>query len=157
MTTRVLMVCLGNICRSPTAASVMAQKVYARGLSDRIVVDSCGTADYHIGAPADARMVKAAAARGYDMSKHRARQLTLADFDKYDLILAADKSNVKDIATLRYSRPHPGMAQVRLFLDILYPGEGKAIPDPYYGGKEGFETVVDLCEQGARAWVEKLQ
>jgi len=157
MTKKVLMVCLGNICRSPTAAGIMTQKVYARGLSDRIIVDSCGTADYHIGAPADPRTIKAAADRGYDLRPHRARQLKLSDFDTFDLILAADAANAKDIAKMRYSRLHPGKAQVRLFLDILWPGEGKAIPDPYYGGTDGFETVIDLCEQGAKAWVAKLQ
>lgn len=156
MTTRILMVCLGNICRSPTAAGVMAQKVAARGLSNSIYVDSCGTADYHIGKPADSRTRAAAAARGYDIANHRARQLKIADFDHYDLILAADSSNVKEIATLRYKRPHPGKAQVRLFLDILSPGEGRALPDPFYGEKKDFELVVDLCEQASRRWLEKL-
>lgn len=156
MTTRILMVCLGNICRSPTAAGVMAQKISARGVSDRITVDSCGTADYHIGKPADPRTRAAAAARGYELGNHRARQLKVADFDHFDLILAADTNNIKDIAALRYTRPHPGKAQVRLFMDIVSPGEGRALPDPYYGDKKDFELVVELCEKASRAWLEKL-
>lgn len=140
---KVLFVCLGNICRSPTAEGVLRHKVRAAGLEDRIEIDSAGTGDWHVGKAPDARTRAAALRRGYDLSSLRARQVSLADFSRYDLILAMDNANLRDLKHLRGSG---GKAELDLFLR-RYELEIDEVPDPYYGGEDGFERVLDLVER----------
>lgn len=140
---KVLFVCLGNICRSPTAEGVLRHKVRAAGLEDRIEIDSAGTGDWHVGKAPDARTRATALRRGYDLSSLRARQVSLADFSRYDLILAMDNANLRDLKHLRGSG---GKAELDLFLR-RYELEIDEVPDPYYGGEDGFERVLDLVER----------
>jgi protein-tyrosine phosphatase len=140
---KVLFVCLGNICRSPTAEGVFRHKVRAAGLEDRIEIDSAGTGDWHVGKAPDARTRAAALRRGYDLSGLRARQVSVADFSRYDLVLAMDNANLRDLKRLRGSS---GQAELDLFLR-RYELELDEVPDPYYGGEDGFEQVLDLVER----------
>lgn len=139
----VLFVCLGNICRSPTADGVFRGLVEKAGLSDRIIVDSAGTAAWHIGKHPDPRTQKAAAKRGYDLSALQARQAVAADFDRFDLILAMDQANYNELMLLQ---PAQGRARLQLFLSYAPEFGLTEVPDPYYGGAEGFEQVLDLVE-----------
>lgn len=140
---RVLFVCLGNICRSPTAEGVFRHKVREAGLEDRIEIDSAGTGDWHVGKAPDARTRAAALRRGYDLSSLRARQVGASDFSRYDLILAMDHANLKDLQRLRGGASG---AELDLFLR-RYELEIDEVPDPYYGGEDGFEQVLDLVER----------
>lgn len=140
---RVLFVCLGNICRSPTAEGVFRHKVRGAGLEDRIEIDSAGTGDWHVGKAPDARTRVAALRRGYDLSSLRARQVGASDFSRYDLILAMDHANLKDLQRLRGGASG---AELDLFLR-RYELEIDEVPDPYYGGEDGFEQVLDLVER----------
>jgi protein-tyrosine phosphatase len=144
---RVLMVCLGNICRSPTAEAVLRHKLRQAGLSDEVEIDSAGTGDWHVGNPPDARSQSHAARRGYDLAALRARCLSEDDFRRFDLILAMDHDNLAEIERLR---PRPSRAEVLLFAD-------RPVPDPYAGGAQGFEEVLDLVEEASQAWVEELR
>lgn len=144
---RILFVCLGNICRSPTAEGVFRQRLAAAGLQDLVQVDSAGTAAWHVGKAPDARTQKAALSRGYDLTALRARQFTAQDFRDFDLILAMDKSNLQDIRQLQ---PQVAQAEVDLFLQ-RYQLALDEVPDPYYGGPESFEQVLDFLEQAADA------
>ena len=150
---RVLCVCLGNICRSPTAEGVL------RGIAARefpalqLSVDSAGTANYHVGEPPDRRSVAAARRRGYDLSSLRARQVNADDFERFHHVLAMDRAN---LAVLERQRPRGAAAQVGLFLEHATDAGGEEVPDPYYGGVEDFERVLDLCEAGARGLLRKL-
>jgi protein-tyrosine phosphatase len=144
---KVLMVCLGNICRSPTAEAVLRAKLEAAGLAQRVVVDSAGTGDWHIGSPPDARSQRHAAKRGYDLSALRGRQVAEDDFQRFDLILAMDEDNLADLQ--RLAPDGASRAEVRLFA----PTE---VPDPYAGGAAGFEHVLDLVETTCDAWVKNL-
>ena len=145
--TRVLFVCLGNICRSPTAQGVFAQFVDHSDLSHRIAVDSCGTADWHTGKAPDERAIAAAAERNYDLSALRARQITSEDFNRFDYILAMDESNLRALVERCPADYH---GHLSLLLDF-YPGAGMSeVPDPYYGAADGFARVLDLIE-GASA------
>jgi protein-tyrosine phosphatase len=141
------MVCLGNICRSPTAEAVLRRKLGAAGLGTRVEVDSAGTGSWHIGSPPDERSQRHAARRGYDLSALRARQVSEDDFHRFDLILAMDHDNLADLQ--RIAPDAPTSAEVRLF------GES-AVPDPYTGGAAGFERVLDMVETTCDAWVENL-
>lgn len=143
---RVVFVCLGNICRSPTADGVFQHKVKAAGLSEQIQIDSAGTGAWHVGNPADPRASEHAALRGYDMSALRARQVSENDFAEFDYILAMDNSNLADLQALC---PKDYQGQLQLMLDYLpqdFPNALAEVPDPYYGGDEGFELVLDLLE-----------
>jgi len=140
---KVLFVCLGNICRSPTAEGVFRQMVREAGLEARIEIDSAGTGDWHVGKAPDARTRAAALRRGYDLSSLRARQVSAADFSRYDLVLAMDAANLRDLKRLRGSS---GAAELDLFLR-RYELEIDEVPDPYYGGEDGFEQVLDLVER----------
>lgn len=140
---KVLFVCLGNICRSPTAEGVFRRKVREAGLEGRIEIDSAGTGDWHVGKAPDARTRAAALRRGYDLSSLRARQVSVADFSRYDLILAMDHANLRD---LKHLRGGSGKAELDLFLR-RYEGAVDEVPDPYYRGEDGFEQVLDLVEQ----------
>lgn len=150
---RVLFVCLGNICRSPTAHAVFQQMVDGQGLGSSILVDSAGTGDWHIGRPPDPRASAAAQQRGVDMSALRARQFQPADFHNFDYILAMDEDNLRDILA---QAPDSHSAQVGLFLDYASLFEEREVPDPYYGGDEGFEHVLNLIEDAARGLLEEL-
>ncbi|MCY1394453.1 Low molecular weight protein-tyrosine-phosphatase YfkJ [compost metagenome] len=150
---RVLFVCLGNICRSPTAEGVLRQQLQAAGLAERIEVASAGTGDWHVGKAPDTRTRRAAQLRGYDLSQQRAQQVSPADFDRYDLILAMDKSN---LGNLKAMQPASGKAELDLFLR-RYQGAVDEVPDPYYGGEQGFEKVLDLIEQACGALVIELK
>jgi len=150
----VLFVCLGNICRSPTAQAVFQHKVNQRGLADRIRVDSAGTGDWHVGAPPDRRALAAARSRGYDMSGLRARQVSARDFMNFDYVLAMDNANLRELERLR-PRDHGG--EVDLFLRYgKSTGGVLEVPDPYYGGESGFEFVLDLIEDASEGLLERI-
>jgi protein-tyrosine phosphatase len=151
---RVLMVCLGNICRSPTAEGVFRARAQARGIDD-IVVDSAGTGSWHQGEPPDPRTVKAARARGIKLSALRARQLTDDDLVSFDLVLAMDKTNLQDIESRKGDLAHA--APSALFLSFAPELGVDEVPDPYYGGREGFETVLDLCEAASDAVLDAIE
>jgi protein-tyrosine phosphatase len=152
---KVLCVCLGNICRSPTAEVVLRHYCDEQQLN--IVVDSAGTSNYHPGKAPDLRSQQHALKRGYDLSGLQARQLKLHDFIEHDLILAMDLENLADIQALqRQAAMEFGSLRARVALmsehDPAYPGQ--ALPDPYYGEADGFEHVLNQCESSSRAWVE---
>jgi len=151
---RILFVCLGNICRSPTAEGVL-RAIAARefpGLA--LEVDSAGTADYHVGEPPDRRTVAAARRRGYDLAGLRARRVTPADLARFDYVLAMDRAN---LAELEYMLSPDSTARLGLFLEYS-PGCGfDEVPDPYSGGVQDFERVLDLCESAARGLLRRLQ
>ena len=153
MTRRVLFVCLGNICRSPTAEGVVRAIAAREFPSLEIELDSAGTADYHLGEPPDRRTVAAARRRGYELSGLRARQVQPADFDHFDFVLAMDRAN---LAELDDRRPSSGKARVGLFLEFARETGVAEVPDPYYGGAEVFERVLDLCEAAARGMLASL-
>jgi protein-tyrosine phosphatase len=150
---RVLFVCLGNICRSPTAEAVFRQLVARADTRLAIEIDSAGIGDWHIGEPPDRRAQAAARRRGVDMSTIRARQFVHDDFALFDLILAMDRQN---LAELRRRAPAQYRERVRLFLEFAPELEMHDVPDPYYGGEAGFEQVLDLTEQAARGLLAHL-
>ena len=150
---RVLFVCLGNICRSPTAEGVLRHKLLEAGLSDRIEVASAGTSDWHVGKAPDSRSQRAARLRGYDLSAQRAQQAKSADFNTYDLILAMDHSNLRDLKALQ---PSNAKAELDLFLS-RYDGAKDEVPDPYYDGEHGFEEVLDLVEHACDRLIVELK
>jgi protein-tyrosine phosphatase len=154
MVTRVLFVCMGNICRSPSAEGVFRHLVEQEGLTGKIIIDSAGTHDYHIGDPPDARSQAAAARRGYDLSSLCARQICREDFSTFDYVLAMDAHN-RDL--LLQQCPPEFRERVRLFLEF---GDGdlpRNVPDPYYGGAQGFEQVLDLVENAARGLLRHIK
>ena len=144
---RVLLVCMGNICRSPTAEGVLRQRLEAAGLGRQVDVDSAGTGGWHAGEPPDARAQRHALKRGYDLSKQRARRVVEADFERFDLVLAMDEDN---LAELRRLEPADARAEVRLFA-------GREVPDPYHGGAQGFENVLDQIEAASDALVAEMR
>ena len=150
---RVLFVCLGNICRSPLAQGVFLHQVAEAGLGERFDADSAGTAAWHIGKTPDPKSISAAARRGIDLTTQRARQVSQDDFSAFDLILAMDQANH---AALREIAPDEHAHKVRLFLDDLHDKSAREVPDPYYGGDDGFEQVLDLIEDGTRALLSRL-
>ncbi len=143
---RVLFVCTGNICRSPTAEAVFRARVEEAGLARHILIDSAGTHDYHIGDPPDARTQRAAGLRGYDMSALRGRQVEAADFSRFDYVLAMDRAN---LAILQRLRPSDASGHLGLFLEFASRHSQHEVPDPYYGGTVGFERVLDMVEDAA--------
>lgn len=150
---KVLFVCLGNICRSPTAEGVFRQRLQAAGLAERVQVDSAGTGDWHVGKAPDQRTRLAAQRRGYDLAPLRARQVAVEDFQRFDLILAMDHSNLKHLQALR---PGAASAELDLFLR-RYQLALDEVPDPYYGGDDGFEQVLDLIEQASDALLTEIR
>lgn len=147
---RVLFVCTGNICRSPTAEVVFKDVVRKHGLGHRFEAHSCGTQAYHVGEGADTRATEHARRRGYDLSRHKAARISHADLERYDWILCMDRSHLESVHAMEYPGQH---AQVDLF---LAPLGGRDVPDPYYGGEAGFEKVLDLCEQGSELLIETI-
>ena len=147
MTIRVLMVCMGNICRSPTAEAVLRHYVRANGLGDQVEIDSAGTHGYHVGEAPDARSQQHARRRGYDLSRQRARQLTKQDFDAFDLVLVMDSAN--EVAARRIATPAQQQRMKRL-TDYCQRFDEPEVPDPYYGGDSGFEHVLDLIEDACQ-------
>ncbi|KVM77390.1 phosphotyrosine protein phosphatase [Burkholderia ubonensis] len=147
-------VCLGNICRSPTAEGVMRHQVEAAGLADRIDVDSAGTGDWHVGEPPDVRAQAAARTRGYDLSALRARQVGAADFERFDLLLAMDEAN---LAELRRRCPVQHRDKVRLLMEFAPGATASEVADPYFGGAQGFEQVLDQCEAACRGLLDTLR
>lgn len=151
---KILFVCLGNICRSPTAEGVF-RAIAAQELADlALTVDSAGTAAYHAGEPPDRRMREAASRRGYDISDLRARVVEPADFEHFDLILAMDRQNLR---TLERRVPAHARQRIKLFLEYAPDAGVSEVPDPYYGGPNGFEHVLDLIEAAARGLCEALR
>lgn len=148
--TRLLFVCLGNICRSPAAEGVMRAR--AAGLD--LQLDSAGLGAWHVGAAPDARMQAAALARGYDLSAQRARQVSARDFHEADLILAMDEGNM---AGLERRAPAAARARLAFMLDFAPPGGPREVPDPYYGGEDGFDHVLDLLEPAADGLLARLR
>jgi protein-tyrosine phosphatase len=148
--TRILFVCLGNICRSPTAEGVMRRLVRERGLEDEIEIDSAGTGGWHVGAPPDARATEAARRRGTELAGSARRFDPQRDFERFDLIVAMDAENKRDL--LAIAPDHEAREKVRMFrpadLDV---------PDPYYGGDDGFEEVLDLVEEAAVELLRELR
>lgn len=149
----ILFVCMGNICRSPTAEGVARGVAAKLGLQDRFEFDSAGTHGYHVGEPPDLRAIRAAAARGYDLSTLRARQVNPYDFVRFDRILAMDRDN---LALLRRACPEQHLGKLGLLLDFASGNDEDEVPDPYYGGPEGFEHVLDLVETAAAGLISKL-
>jgi protein-tyrosine phosphatase len=151
---RILFVCLGNICRSPTAAVVLRTVARREAPELTLEVDSAGTAGYHVGEPPDPRTRAAAARRGYDLAMLRARIVEPRDFERFDLILAMDRENLQ---VLQRRAPAAMHERLRLFLEFAPEGSPEDVPDPYYGGPNGFEEVLDLVEAATRGLLAHLR
>lgn len=151
---KVLFVCLGNICRSPTADGIFRELVKREKLDQTLFVDSAGTADWHVGKMPDLRTVAAAKQRGYDLSVLRARQVTKADFDEFDYILAMDHANLRELQAMK---PAHFSGHLGLFLEFGPNNEYCEVPDPYYGGNDGFELVLDLVEEAAQGLLGRVR
>lgn len=151
---KILFVCLGNICRSPAAEAVFRAAAAREAPELAVEVDSAGTAGYHIGEPPDLRMRNAARRRGYDMSSLRARIVEPSDFEHFDLILAMDREN---LTTLHSRAPAHTRERVRLFLEFAPDATITEVPDPYYGGPNGFEEVLDLVEAATQGLLQHLR
>lgn len=151
---KVLFVCMGNICRSPTAEGVFRKVVEARGMAEAIHIDSAGTHDYHVSKPPDRRAQRAALGRGIDLSAIRARQVAVSDFDEFDHILVMDQDNFDRVM---HACPKDRSHKVGFFLDYAPHLGIREVPDPYYGGEHGFERVLDMAEEAARGLLEALR
>jgi protein-tyrosine phosphatase len=153
MTNRILFVCMGNICRSPTAEGVTRALAERKGVAAFFEFDSAGTHGYHIGNPPDARARQAAAKRGYDLSPLKARQVNAFDFYRFDRILAMDRDNLD---LLRQACPEEHHSKLGLFLEYASRSTNDEVPDPYYGGPEGFERVLDMIEDAADGLLDQF-
>ena len=152
--TSVLFVCMGNVCRSPTAEGVTRQRAQARGMDREVFVESAGTGAWHVGEAPDRRAVSHAAKRGYDLSALRARQVCEADFSRFHYIFAMDRQNLK---ALQAMRPPAYAGHLGLFLEMVPSLELREVPDPYFGGAAGFEHVLDLIEAASEGLLERLR
>ena len=150
---KILMVCLGNICRSPLADGLMRKKVQEHKLD--VYVDSAGTANYHVGGAPDERMTQTARRKGVDISKLQARQFVVSDFDAFDIIYVMDRSNYDNV--VRLARNEADRNKVQLILELLPNKTEIEVPDPYYGGQDGFEHVFDLLNRATDVIIEKMQ
>ena len=150
----VLVVCTGNICRSPTAEGVLRHQAEKRGLGKALVVRSAGTQDYHVGECPDPRAMKHAQKRGYDLSRQRAMAVSRKHFREFDYILAMDRTHLR---VLREMAPEDATARVGMFLEHSTRWKDRDVPDPYYGNAEGFEQVLDMVEEAAEQWLDIIQ
>jgi protein-tyrosine phosphatase len=151
---KILFVCMGNICRSPMAEGVFRHHVKQAGLDGSIASDSAGTHDYHIGEPPDPRAQRAARRRGYDLSTLRGRQVSRGDFGEFDYLLAMDETNLRALERLC---PSQHAHKLKLFMAFSTAPALREVPDPYYGGEQGFERVLDLVEQAAQGLLDHLR
>ncbi|MEX0706572.1 MAG: low molecular weight protein-tyrosine-phosphatase [Woeseia sp.] len=149
---KILFVCMGNICRSPTAEGVFRKLVADAGLAEQILIDSAGTHAYHVNEPADRRAAEAAGRRGFNLGGIRARRVGAEDFERFDLLLAMDNDNLR---ILQEHAPEAHHNKLRLFLSYTESSETE-VPDPYYGGAAGFERVLDLVEAAARGLLNEV-
>ena len=147
--TKILMVCLGNICRSPLAEGILKSK-----LPNDFIVDSAGTANYHVGSPADKRSVAVAKKYGLDISNLRGRQFDVSDFDTFDLIYVMDESNFSNV--VKIARNDEDIAKVTLILNEVHPNKNFEVPDPYYGGDYGFDNVYKMLDEACEIIAKKL-
>ena len=145
---------MGNICRSPTAEGVFRHLAQQTGVLDRLVIDSAGTHGYHVGAEPDDRAQEAARRRGYDLSELRARQVSDQDFEDYDYILAMDREN---LASLKRRWPPEHQYKLRLYLSFSERFNNQEVPDPYYGGRQGFDLVLDMVEDAAQGLLNEIR
>ena len=150
----VLVVCTGNICRSPTGEGVLRHLAIKRGLADRVRIASAGTEDYHVGESPDPRAVRHASKRGYDLSAQRAAQVSARDFDEFDYILAMDRGHLR---ILKSMAPEGAKAKLGLFLEASGKWKGEDVPDPYYGGVADFERVLDMVEEAGERWLDRIE
>lgn len=150
---RLLFVCMGNICRSPSAEGVFRRVLAERAPDVAIEIDSAGTHDYHVGNPPDRRAIEAARRRGIDITSLRARQVSRNDFARFDLILAMDEENVDELKRRAPSEYH---GRIRLLMEFAANAPLRYVPDPYYGGPSGFEQVLDLLEEAAEGLLEEV-
>lgn len=154
MTVHVLFVCLGNICRSPTAHGLFEHIVSEAGLSDKIVVDSAGTGGWHAGDPPDKRAQATAVQRGYNISHLKARQVNQMDYQRFDYILAMDEQNLNDLTEFK---PVDFKGELGLFLELAGVDDAREVPDPYYGGDAHFNHVIDLIEHASLELLERIK
>ncbi len=148
------MICMGNICRSPTAEGVFRRLAEQTGVLDRLLIDSAGTHDYHVGSVPDERAQEAARRRGYDLSGLRARQVADRDFERFDYLLAMDREN---LAALQRRCPPEHQHKLRLYLSFSERFNGQEVPDPYYGGRQGFDLVLDMVEDAAQGLLGEIR
>jgi protein-tyrosine phosphatase len=149
---RVLFVCLGNICRSPLAQGVFEEELRREGLEDEVFVDSAGTGSWHVGSPPDDRAQRSASARGLDLSAQRARRISSDDCEEFDYVLTMDEQNYRTVASLCR-----GSAIVRPFLDFAQDSPEREVPDPYGGGSEDFDHVLDLVEEASEGLLDDIR
>jgi protein-tyrosine phosphatase len=150
---RILFVCMGNICRSPSAEGVFRRVLAERAPQIEIEIDSAGTHDYHVGSPPDRRAIEAARRRGIDLSSLRARQISEADFERFDLILVMDDENLSELRKFASPSYHD---RIRLLMEFAPDALSRDVPDPYYGGASGFEEVLDLLEEASEGLIEEI-
>ncbi|WP_136668757.1 low molecular weight protein-tyrosine-phosphatase [Flavobacterium sp. H122] len=150
MAKKILMVCLGNICRSPLAEGILRSK-----LSEKFTVDSAGTGGWHAGEQPDKRSIQTARNRGIDITYQKARKFKKTDFENFDYIYVMDNQNYKDVLSQAESENHKN--KVQLILEEIFPGERVDVPDPYYGGQDGFEKVYDMLDEACNSIATKLQ
>lgn len=153
MAFKLLTVCTGNICRSPSAEAILRHHLAAAGLAEAVAVDSAGTFDYHVGDPPSEPAVRLAALRGYDLSALRARRLAPADFTRFDLILAMDRGHLRHLTA---HKPADSRSRLSLFLEVL-PEAGLDVADPYYGDDSHYLAMLDVIEKAAPAWIARLR
>ena len=151
---KVLFICMGNICRSPTAEGVFRHVVEESGVAGSIIIDSAGTHAYHVGNPPDPRSQQAGLGRGFDLSAQVARQVEVQDFSDFDHILAMDYANYRE---LMVRCPAPYQEKVELFLNYHPDGDVTEVPDPYYGEGNGFESVLDLIETASQSFLDEIR
>ena len=152
---KILMVCLGNICRSPVAEGLLRQKLEEAGLDDRITVDSCGTGNQHAGESPDERSMQNALENGLDIRMLRSRQIRQSDFDEFDRLYVMDTSNYQNVMGL--ARDDADREKVELILNMSAPGSNRAVPDPWFGGTQGFQTVYDMLDEACDAIIADLK
>lgn len=150
---KILMVCLGNICRSPLAEGLLRKKLEEKGID--ATVDSAGTGDYHIGEAPDPRAQDNARKNGLDLTCLKARQFTVSDFDEFDKILVMDRSNLQNVLSL--ARTYEDRDKVDLILNYASPNENQEVPDPYFGGPDGFQHVYNLLDEACNAIISEIE